>query len=464
MRIENYLKIHYFLSNSFPISINLRTVAPKIKINQVNYEELLESRDKRKTGKLRLPYGYFYKRQIDNKYSNFVEFHDELSDNIAFSSCIKHQCEALQQVKSKYQLHFTPNDGDDSVYAVAVEPGNYISFEQLLNESPSIVAKGDFIASTIKSLVEISSEYHELGMQYVCFAPSNILVRKSDNAVRLLFHGSFFLPTKMQDTFYEGVEKYVAPEVFTEGKADDRSDVYSLAKFVEYLYSSSGLPFELKKVINKATSEDPAQRYASVADMYSDMNLRRNLRRSGTIGLAAIAIALFVVSVFFELVPNTDPIEFVKPVEEPIEESLLDEGFNPLTELGPDADSATIAKAIQDYMMNDSDRVDEKKMREFEAKAEQIFRKQYTKAADKILSKIYNNERMNNNEKNFKATSKEVMEELVAKQRELASSSSLSDATAQRIASEIIEQLTEKKKAELEKKPNYGFQKGDTEE
>jgi hypothetical protein len=141
----------------------------------------------------------------------------------------------------------------------------------------------------------------------------------------------------------------------------------------------------------------------------------------------------------------------VKPVEEPVNESLLDEGFNPLTELGPDADSATIAKAIQDYMSNDSDKVDEKKMREFQAKAEQIFRKQYTKAADLILSKIYNNERMNNSEKNFKASSKEVMEELVEKQKELASKSSLSDATTQRIASEIIEQLTEKKKKDLEK-------------
>ena len=90
-------------------------------------------------------------------------------------------------------------------------------------------------------------------------------------------------------------------------------------------------------------------------------------------------------------------------------------------------------------------------MREFQAKAEQIFRKQYTKAADLILSKIYNNERMNNSEKNFKASSKEVMEELVEKQKELASKSSLSDATTQRIASEIIEQLTDKKKKDLEK-------------
>ena len=430
----------------------------------MNYEELLETRDARKTNKVRLPYGYYYKRLIDGKYSNFVEFHDELADNISFNACIRKECESLEQIKSKHQLRFTPNEGDEGVYAVAVEPGNYITFEQLLNDSPSVVAKSDFMDSTISDLVALAVELHQLGIQHLCFAPSNVFVRKNDNSVRLLLHGSSFLPLKMQEEMFDGVEEYVAPEVLTEGHADDRSDVYSLGKFIDYLYESSGLPFELKHVIQKATAENPDDRYASVEDLYSHMKNSHTIRRTGTIAIAALAIALICVGLFFELLPNTEPVEFVKPVEEPVEESLLDEGFNPLTELGPDADSATIARAIQDYLMNDSDRVDEKKMREFQAKAEQIFRKQYTKEADRILSKIYNNERMNNNEKNFKATSESVMQELVEKQRELAANSSLSDATAQRIASEIIDQITEKKKAELAKKPNLGFQKAEDNE
>ena len=429
----------------------------------MNYEELLETRDARKTNKVRLPYGYFYKRLIDGKYSNFVEFHDELADNISFNNCISSECDLLAQIKSKYQLRFTPNEGDEGVYALAVESGNYITFEQLLNDNPSVVAKRDFLDSTIHDTVETTKEFHQAGAQYLCYAPSNVFVRKNDNSVRLLIHGSSFLPLKVQEEMFEGVEDYVAPEVLTEGKADERSDVYSLGKFINYLYESSGLPFELKGVIKKATAENPADRYASVEDLYSAMRFRRNFRRTGTLGIAALAVALLVVGFFFEMMPNTEPVEFVKPVEEPVVEDLLDEGFNPLTELGPDADSATIAKAIQDYMMNDSDKVDERKMREFEAKAEQIFRKQYTKEADRILSKIYNNDRMNNNEKNFKATSEQVMKELVEKQVELSQNSSLSSETAQRIASEIIDQITEKKKAELDKKTNYGYQKGDQE-
>ena len=413
---------------------------------------MLETRDARKTNKVRLPYGFFNKRLIDGKYSNFVEFHDELADNILFNECIHRQCDALGGIKNKHQLHFTPNQEDEGVYALAVEPGNYITFEQMLNESPSVVARKDFLENTIRDLVEMAHELHEKDIQYLCFSPSNILVRKSDNTVRLLLHGSFFLPLKMQESIYDGLEDYIAPEVMANGTADSRSDVYSLGRFITYLYESSGVPFELKQVLAKATADAPDDRYATVDAMLGAMTTRKNLRRTVTLGVAAVAIALFVMGIFFEAVPNTEPVEFVKPVEEPIKEDLLDDGFDPLTELGADADSAAIARAIQDYMRNDSDKVDEKKIREFEAKGEQIFRKQYAAAADKILSKIYNNERMNNTEKNFQASSEQVMKELVKKQEELSKNSSISGEKAQRIASEIIEQITEKKKAALEAK------------
>ena len=99
---------------------------------------------------------------------------------------------------------------------------------------------------------------------------------------------------------------------------------------IDYLYASSGLPFELKHVIQKATAEDPQDRYASVEDLYSHLKRSRAVRRTGTVAIAALALALICVGLFFEMLPNTEPVEFVKPVEEPVEESLLDEGFDPL--------------------------------------------------------------------------------------------------------------------------------------
>lgn len=425
----------------------------------MNFEQLLDTRDARKTNKVRLPYGYLYKRQIDGKYSNFVEFHDELADNISFSRCVYDECEALSGVADPHQLRFTPNAGGEGVYAIAIESGNYLTFEQLLNEQPAMVAQGDFISRTIEALVRLTSTLNGMGIQHLCFAPSNVLVRKSDGSVRLLCHGSFYQRLYLNAELYDGVEQFVAPEVLRNEMATDSSDVYSLARFIEYLYASSGVPFEFKAVLKKATVEVPDKRYATVDAMYSAMKAHRNVFRSGLMAVAACLVALLVVGLFFELTPNREPVEFVKPVEEPIDDDLLDQGFDPLTELGVAADSATIAAAVRDFT-NDSNRIDEKKLREFEAKSEQIFRKQYTREAERILSKLYNASQMNSsNEKNFQAASEEVMQELVSKQKELANRASLNDEKSQRIASQIIEQITDRKKVELGQKKKYGLQK-----
>ena len=92
----------------------------------MNFEELLETRDVRKTTKVRLPYGYFYKRLIEGRYSNFVAFHDEVADHVAFSNCVRTEAAAMEKVTNKHQLHFKPNEGDGGVYAIAVEVGNFV--------------------------------------------------------------------------------------------------------------------------------------------------------------------------------------------------------------------------------------------------------------------------------------------------------------------------------------------------
>ena len=419
----------------------------------MNYEELVETRDVRKSNKVKMPFGYFHKRQIDGKYSNFVEFLDELSDNILFAECLKKDCEVAAQISDKHQLHFTPNaeEGSDGIYAIAVEPGNYLTMGQLLNEVPAVVAQKGFLENTIKDLLEITVKLNEKGVQQVCFAPSNVFVRRNDYDVRLLLHGSPFHRLSAYDTLYEGVEEYIAPEVLRGEAPTDRSDVYGLGKFIDYLNASSGMPFYLKSVIKKATAEDPDARYATVGDLRKALSQRKATFKSAVTALSAIAIALILVGLFFTLTPDTEMVEFVKPVEEPISEELLDEGFDPSTELGAAADSATIAAAIKDYQMKDSDKIDEKKIREFEAKGEAIFRKQFSKEAERVLSGVYNDRTMNGGQKSFEDASSRAMEELVEKQIELSEHSALPSEKSQRIASEIIEQITERKKAEMNK-------------
>ena len=424
----------------------------------MNFEEMLEQREVKKTSKIRMPYGYFYKRLIDGKYSNFVQFHDELTEDIFFGHCVKAESDAVASIDHKTQLHFSTNGEDDGVFAIAVEVGNYQTLEQLLNDNPAIVARNEFMSATLKTLFDFTAFLNSKGIYHVCYAPSNILMRKTDNAVRLLCHGSFYKKVDV-DLLYEGVEDYIAPEVFDRGEIDARTDVYSLGKLISYLYNSAGMPFELKPVIKKATDADPDKRYASVEDFEAAINRAQTLKRAGLLGAAALAIALTIVGLFFYTLPSPDDMEYVKPIEEPVPDEMIEEDMDALLGIGADTDSATIAQIVkQQQHMKDSLGLSEGKMREYKSKAEEIFRKQFTKAAEQIISKVYNKDQMNGSEKDFTLKAQKMTEELVAKKDEIKKSTAISADRAEAIADKIIEQLTEKKKAELDK-DYYGIKK-----
>lgn len=420
----------------------------------MNFEQLIETRDARKTTRIRTPYGYFYKRLIDGRFSNFVEFHDELADNLMFAKGVQKEAEATKEITDRHQLHFTPNESDDGegLFAIAVEVGHFLTIGQLLNENPAVVAQKDFLDRTIRELFTFVSQLNEQGIYHLCFSPNNVFIRKSDQMVCLLNHGSFYLKAD-QDVLYEDEtdNAFVAPEVLKFGTGDAHSEVYALGKFLLWLYQSSGLPAELKPIVTKATQTDPESRYGSVEDMYKAITRFGGLRRTITMGTAAVAVALAVLGLFMYLLPSPDAVEFVKPVVEPIPDEMLEDN-DLMLGIGAELDSATLAKIVADEKRRmDSLGLDEREMRAYNAKAEAIFRKQFTKAADEILDKVYTGDKMNMSEKEFLVRSKQMTEELAKKERELAKESSLSTERSQHIASEIIDQLTDKKMKALDK-------------
>ena len=417
----------------------------------MNFEEMLEQREYKKTSKIRMPYGYFYKRLIDGKYSNFVQFHDELTEDISFGHYVKAESDAVASINHKTQLHFSTNEEDDGVFAIAVEVGNYQTLEQLLNENPAIVARNEFLSAMLKSLFDFTSYLNSRGIYHVCYAPSNILMRKNDNAVRLLCHGSFYKDVDA-DLLYEGVTDYIAPEALNKGKIDARSDVYSLGKLMTYLYNSASIPLELKPIIKKATDVNPDKRYASIEDFEAAIKRAQNLKHTGLLAAAALAIALIIVGLFFYTLPSPDNMEYVKPVKEPVPDEMIEEDMDALLGIGADTDSATIAEIVkQQQHVKDSLGISEGKMREYKSKAEEIFRKQFTKAAESIISKVYNKDQMNGSEKDFMFNAQKMTDELISKKDEIMKSTAISSERAEAIADKIIEQLTEKKKAELDK-------------
>lgn len=408
---------------------------------KMNYEDLLESMNGAALAKEVMPFGQFYKKMTDGKYVNVVDLHEELLDSLVFTDALTAECEVNKHLDHKGQLHFTVETDSDGICAVKVEQGTFHTYERLLEDSPAIVAGKSFIFNTVTDLLDLMAYLHDQGICHVCYAPNNVLSRKGDTHPLLLFHGSAYKAmNNLPQLFGESNADYLAPEVLENGTFDERSDIYSLGKFIEFLYRQSEIPIELRGVVKKATDPDPDNRYQTPEDMKHAMTSRKSLRESFLLGIAALLVVCFCFSLYFTLVPEREDIEFVKPAPKQADDDLLDDGG-----YGSNTDLDNIDDSL-------GTNVDKHIMKEYEAKAEQIFRKRFAQRAEAILSRIYDKEHMGSTSKDFMAGSMSTMEELVEVQQQLGREAGLEPSRSQLIATQIIDQVTSRLKARMEER------------
>lgn len=399
----------------------------------MNYEELLESRDTRAMRIAKLPIGVFYKRLVNKKYSNVVKLRDDIVDNIIISGDLDYECRKNMNLTNSHQLHFSIIKKDKQSIGLLVEQGNFTNIGDLLIENPSVVTTPDFIKNVIDELLDISEYLHNEKIYHVCYAPDTVLCRKGSNSIMLLNHGSFY--SNKRKILFADYSDYLAPEVLSDGLIDERTDIYSIGKFIESLFITSDMPLEYRKVVNRATQENPDDRYQSVREIKNDLRKKGILYK--ILSLFLIVLVFFGLATFFwfDAKSNNSEIDYVKGAPKDSVDDLLDDGFNPQTELGLITSDSTAQITPQQ----------QQQMKEYQRKAEAIFRAQFAKQANLLLDKIYNKSFMGVNEKKFMTASQNTTNELVKIQTELGQKAGLNDAASQSIASDIIERLTQEK-------------------
>ena len=374
----------------------------------MNFEEMLNVQEGQKPHRESTPLGSYYRRQVDGKYRYVIELRPELTDSIVFCEALKQEQQWSVRQRGKQQLHYEVHqDSNDQLYELELEQGQFLTLASLLDQNPAALAGKGFVDSIVKPLIEFGAKLNEEGVFQLCYAPNNIFVRKSDNHPFLLSHGSFYKAMTDQKALFAGAEDYVAPEVLAGEEATGRSDVYSLGKL-----------------------EEPRKRYKSLDEMHKAISQKRSMRRSAVLMAASVLVSLLAVYIYVDTLPEvTNNIEFVEPAKQQTNDLFSSDEL--------EEDTAFLADTI--------DLSDEALMQ----KAEMIYRKRYQKAADEILSKVYNSKHMGSSEKTFMANSQSMAEELLKVQKELAGEAGLPDGLAGRIGHEIVEQLTQQKQKGL---------------
>lgn len=396
----------------------------------MNFEELLNVQEGQKPHRESTPLGSYYRRQVDGKYRYVIDLRPELTDSIVFSEALKQEQQWAVRQRGKNQLHYNLHqDSGGLLYEVELEQGHFLTLRSLLEQNPAAVAGKGFVDNIVMPLIEYGSTLNEAGVLHLCFAPNNVFVRKSDNHPFLLTHGSFYKAMSDQRELFAGAEDYVAPEVLAGQEATDCSDVYSMGKLIAFLHEQGDMSFEYKQVVKKATAEDPAKRYKSLDEMRKAIIQMRSMRRSALLMAASLIISLLAVYFYVSSLPETTNVEFIEPAQQQTNDLFTNDEL--------DEDTVFLADTV--------DLSDDEMMK----KAEMIYRKRYQKAADKILSRVYNSKHMGSSEKSFMANSQSMAEELLKVQQELAGEAGLPDGLAGRIGHEIVEQLTQQKQKGL---------------
>lgn len=409
----------------------------------MNYEEMLSAQEGVAVRRESLPFGFFYRKQIDRKYRYVVELRPDLMDSIVFNEALRKDQKLAAETGDAHQLHYELHEDSGGIYEVELQSGSYLTLAQLLNAQPAIVAQKGFVSATLNAVMDLADKLHERGIYLLCLSPQNVFVRKGENTPLLLLHGSSFLCMKEQQLLYKGYEHDVAPEVLEEGKADERSDVYALGRFIEHLLESSELGYEYKGVVKKATAEDPDKRYATVHEMRSAISNKRNTRRSLWLTLAACAVVAVLVAVFFGLVREPSTVEFiddngVKAKEDPFAEVYDDEYIDDQEpyvdpEIVGYLDSIEPMTDVEVKSLSDSIKVNEQ--------LNSIFRRRFEQKARAQLGTIYGNEESGSSENDYIAKSEKVITDLYNYANELSRETGINANDASSLATQIIAQL-----------------------
>lgn len=407
----------------------------------MNYQEMVNAQQNLTARRETLPFGKFYRKQLDNKYRQVIDLKKSLADSVVFCEALRKDQQWTAGHGSRQQIKFVLSADEAGVHGIDLEQGHFLTLAQLLFDEPATIAASGFVDRVINDLFDVTEKLHADGIYQLCYSPQTVFVRKGDTTPLLLFHGSFYTDVNDVQSLYEGVADYVAPEVMSREAYDERSDIYSLGKFIAYLFAQGSIPFEYKQVVKKATAADPSKRFKTIGQMRSAITARRGALRSAIGFAAAVVIALLGVWLYLDMVPQTEYIEFVEPAPK----EVVDDA-NEITQY----EREMLMMADDSIVMTEEDR-------KYMAKAEEIFRKRFETTAEKAFSKVYDDQNLSSSEKKFKAGSQTV-EELMQQQAELATEMGIDIDHANAIAEEVIGRLSAEKQKGL---TNNGYIKAE---
>ena len=147
------------------------------------------------------------------------------------------------------------------------------------------------IKSVLIDICDALNYMHQHGIMHCDLKPENVLVTTADGRVKIIDIG---LPETDYKTDHELLIKeneFIAPELFKGEEADQRSDVYSLGKIIEFIIERNMLS-QYSGVATHCTQFSREQRFDSIMEVRSFLT-----KRTSTVKIILLLLALILIGV-----------------------------------------------------------------------------------------------------------------------------------------------------------------------
>ena len=345
-----------------------------------------------------------------------------------------------RNLKHPHIMRISPQNIEGEATEVALETTHCVTLEGYLHENPSFVAEKGEIERIINEVSEALDYLHEKGICQLDLHPRNILLTKGEKRVKL--GNPFFTYAHLTRDLGLKPNGFVAPDLFGESLPTDfvACDIYALGKLIAYLYDMATIPLHYRQAVQRATSANPTQRPATIAEFRKIVEQGRTMQTLYKAGAWALG-TLMAAGLLFGITTSNgeEDIHFVEPT----------------------ANNTYVYDSItgQEFYLNDSamavreaaiERQKSEQMKEYERKLNDIFKKDFHEKATPIINEIYSKKQMNSEKGIFTSVTNRGMQELKEVQEELARQYGLDLISTSQMAADVIDQLTRQRMKELQ--------------
>lgn len=299
----------------------------------------------------------------------------------------------------------------------------------------------------MNQLMDVVAYLHSQNICHLNIRPENIFITKSAHDVLLANPANTY--ANCTPSFFIYKEQYTAPELFNEESTPTPAcDIYALGKVMEYLYSYSNMSYGVSRIIRKATHQSPAKRFASIGEMKKAFNNTRYINWG--IATMKVAATLIVFALIYHGLKDepvsTETMHFIEQSAKKAEADKIEAASKHAEEVyGVSIPSDTARARI---LPTDTLSFNEEEHRRL---AEQIFKNEFRKRAEKVIATIYTPQTMNATKEAFQQQSMDGFSQLDQIQKELATQFNMDPILTTRLSSEIISELTTESMKKLNK-------------